>query len=136
MTVISAPRITPRIVSSLIFSPARRLCPCVSRVAAPVAILFSRIDAGARRSGCRMTADRLPAPIVLYPDVTQDHAILDASAKIFEPPARLDCPDHHVVEHGCVVDLHINVLHVAALDGVEPFGPAHGERPRRAGPNQ
>src|SRR5437868_7021928 len=113
MTVIKAPRMTPLIVSSLTLSPARK----VTRSSARLAILCScELQARARRCRGRMPADRLPAAVVLYPDVGEHHAILDDSAEILEAPARLDRADHHVVERGCILDLDVDCVDFTALD--------------------
>src|SRR4051794_34716781 len=104
----------PRSVSSLIMPTALP--------SARLAILFSlQIQARPRRRGRRVAADRLPTPIVIHPYVGQDDAILDHPPKIFEPPAGMHRPDHHIFEHGGVLNLDVDLEHVAALDGVEPF---------------
>src|SRR5260221_6515220 len=129
MTVISAPRIIPRRVSSLI-SPR-------AAVSARLAILFSleiAAAAGGRRG--RVAADRLPAAVVLDRYVREHDAILDHPPEVFEAPAGMDGSDHHVRQHRRILKLDVDVEHVAALDGVEPFVPGHHERPARAGPDQ
>src|SRR5881275_1153689 len=111
MTVISAPRMMPRTVNSLTCEPARRPL---------LAILFSlEIHAGARRRRGRMPADRLPAALILHPDVGQYDAILDHAPKIFEPPAGLHGADHHILESGRILHLNVDRIDLAALDGLE-----------------
>src|SRR3954470_882884 len=126
MTVIRAPRITPRIVSSLTPSPPRNAPRCSARLA----ILFSQIDAGAGRRRGRVAADRLPAAVFFHPDVRQHDAILDDATKIFEAPARLDGSDHHVLGGRRVEDFDFDGVDLAPLDGVEPFLAVHHERAR------
>src|SRR3954452_23952212 len=113
MTVISAPRMTPRSVSSLI----------ALRVAlASVAILVSlEIHARARRRRCRVAADDLPTIVILYPHVRQNHAVLDNASEIFYPPARLDVANHHAFELACALDFDVDCIDISALNCVEPF---------------
>src|SRR6478672_12167829 len=106
MTVMSAPRMTPLIVSSLMFSRARDS----SRAPSLLAILFSQIDAGAWRGRRGMPPDSLPPAVVVHPHVGQHDAILDDPAEIFEAPARLDGTDHHVPHPGRVEDLDFDRL--------------------------
>src|SRR3954451_11172324 len=129
MTVISAPRMTPRSVSSLIMPPAP--------VSARLAILFSLdIEACAGRGRRRMAADRLPPAVVPDPPVGEPDAILDQPPEIFEPPAGVDGADHHLRQNRCILDFDVDLEHVAALDGFEPFVARHHERARRARPDQ
>src|SRR5258707_14780970 len=128
MTVISAPRIIPRWVTS--FAPPR---PAVS---ARLAILFSleiAAAAGGRRG--RVAADRLPPAVILDPHVGEHDAILDHPPEVFKAPAGMDGSDHHVRQHRRILKLDVDVEPVAALDGVEPLVPGHHERPARAGPD-
>src|SRR4051812_3857982 len=93
ITVISAPRMIPRIVSSLMLSSV--LTPSPFRAIAYLSPYASSAGfAVARRSGRRVPADRLPALVHLDPDVGQQDAILDHPAEIFEPPFGLDGADH------------------------------------------
>src|SRR4051794_35506780 len=114
MTVISAPRMIPRSVSSLITPRAP--------VSARLAILFSLdVEAGAGRSRRRVAADRLPAAFVPDPHVGKHDTILDQPSEIFEPPAGVDGADHHLRQNRRILDLDVDLEHVAALDRVEPF---------------
>src|SRR5579864_1724749 len=120
MTVIKAPRMIPRIVSSLMFSPARSDS---SR-----AILFPpeivALAAGCRR---RVTADRDPAVAFPHPDVGRKDAVLDDPAEIFELPARMHRSDNHVAKRGDLADLELDRLEIPALNRIEPFVPMHHE---------
>src|SRR5437764_6465817 len=119
----------PRSVSSLITPRAP--------VAARLAILFSlEIEAGAGRRRRRVAADRLPPAVILDPHVGQHDAILNQPAEIFEAPTGMDGTDHHVRQYRCVLNIDVDLEHVAPLDSVEPFVPTHHERPGRAGPDQ
>src|SRR6185312_14832324 len=90
------------------------------------------IVAGARWSGSRVAADGEPAVALLHPYVGQEDAILDRPSEIFEPPARMDRADHHIVELGRILDVEFDRLDVAPLDRIEPVVAMHQERPRRA----
>src|SRR5436305_134700 len=128
MTVISAPRMMPRTVNSLMCEPAVRPL---------LAILFSlEVHAGARRRRGRMTADRLPAALILHPDVGQYDAILDHTPEVFEPPAGLHGANHKILESGRVLHLDVDCVDLAALDGLEPFVAGHPERACRARSDQ
>src|SRR5438309_8738785 len=111
MTVIKAPRIIPRIVSSLMFSPTRS--------DSPATMLFStHVRTGADRRRSRVTANRLPPPVLLHPHIGKDHAILDHPPEIFELPAGVYGPDRRVVDERRVLNLDVDRLDLAALDRV------------------
>src|SRR6476646_9913239 len=118
MTVIRAPRMIPRMVSSLTSSPARN--------AWSVAILFPlQIRTFARGRRRRMAADRLPPSVVVDPHVRQQDAILDDPAEIFEPPAGVDRADHDIADGSRVADLELDRVDLAPLNRVEPFVAVH-----------
>src|SRR5438105_11838997 len=125
MTVSTAPRMTPRIVNSLIFSPARSAWS--RAIESP---LYFR--ALARRSRRGMAADCAPAPLIEHPYVGQQHAILDDPVEIFNAPFRLDRADHHLIERRRVAHLELDGVDLAPLDRVEPLIPMHHEPAGRA----
>src|SRR5437763_924946 len=129
MTVMSAPRMTPRMVSSLIWPVAFNTLSC--GISFPL-----EIWAIAGRGRRRVTPDRLPPAIGFHPHVSQKHAILDYPAKISDPPARVDGANHDVVEHRRVLHRKLNGVDLAALNCVEPFVPVHHEWTRRAGADE
>ena len=130
MTVISAPRMIPRMRQFLdVVSGAQRLVP--SPFYLPL-----QIRTFARRRRRRMAADRLPPSVVLDPYVGQQDAILDHPAEIFEPPAGVDRADHDVAEGGRVAHLELDRVDLAPLDRVEPFVAVHHERAARAGADE
>src|SRR3569833_1824714 len=106
---MSAPRMIPRLVSSLIWSPPRR---------ASSAILLPpcQVQTVACRRGRRVTPNDLPPPFVEDPDVGQQHAVLDRAAEVGQPPARMDRADHHVVEDGRIVLIERDIVHLTVLD--------------------
>src|SRR5207253_11385365 len=101
MTVRTAPRMTPRTVSSLVVSPARSAFALVAIQFVPSELFF--LIVGRRRR--RVAADRLPAALVHPPHVGQQHAILDHPAERVDPPLRLDRADHDQVRRGGVAPL-------------------------------
>src|SRR5947209_13172350 len=122
MTASTSPRMIPRCVSSLIFSPARK--PLTSSRAINSPLLSVAVAIG---SGRRMAADRLPLAALAHPHVGQQHAVLDHPAEVANPPARLDGADHHLVEHRRIADLDFDRFDLSLLDRVEPLVAVHGE---------
>src|SRR5579859_7442412 len=122
---MSAPRMIPRIVSSLTSSPARR--PWYRGMLFPLEI----VGLSGRGRG-RVAADRLPTAIVVDPDVGQQHAVLDDAPQIADPPLGLDSADHDLIKRGRIADLDLDRLDIAPLDRVEPFAAVHHEGAGRA----
>src|SRR4051794_808164 len=122
---MSAPRMIPRSVSSLMLSPAR------SASSRAILLPFEIVAlAGRGRSG--MAAYRNPSVVLPDPHVGEKHAILDRAAEIFEAPASVHGSDHHIVEGRRVLDVELDRVDVAALDRVQPVVAVHHERPGRA----
>src|SRR4051794_22832699 len=111
MTVIRAPRMTPRTVSSLMFPPARSACS--RAILSPLQIVAL---SGWRRS--RMAADRAPASLVVHPHVSQKDAILDYATEILHSPPGMNSANHNLVERRCVAHFQLDRIHVAPLDCV------------------
>jgi len=74
-----------------------------------------------------MAADCLPAAFVEYPHVGQQNAIFDYPAEVFQSPARVHRPDHHLVEHGGIANLNVDGVDFPALNRVDPFVAGHRE---------
>src|SRR5438105_12032727 len=115
---MSAPRMMPRTVSSLMFSPAR------SDSSRAILFPFEVIALSGGRRG-RMAADCAPAALVKHPDVGQQHAILDHAPEIFDPPFRMDSPNHDLVERRRIAHIELDRVDLAPLDRVEPIVAVH-----------
>src|SRR5438445_11143332 len=108
---MSAPRIMPRTVSSLMFSPAR------SDSSRAILFPFEVIALSGRRRG-RMAADRAPAALVEHPDVGQQHAILDHPPEVVDTPFGVDRPDDDLVERRGIAAFECERVELATVNEV------------------
>jgi hypothetical protein len=74
-----------------------------------------------------MPPEGAPLTVIFHPHVGQQDAILNKAAEIFDAPGRLHGAYHGVTGGGGVLDLKLDGIDLAALNGVEPFVPLHHE---------
>src|SRR6185503_5632496 len=114
MTVMTAPRMIPRTVSSLMLSSV--LSPCPSRAIPLLPFKPSNVVAVRGRRRRRVPPDRLPVSVDHHPDVGQKDAVLDHPPEILQSPLGLDRADHHLFEDRRVADIELDLDDLAPLD--------------------